>query len=149
MKNSLWFWETGICQRQYVEKKCYYSHSVQLRCLLEQKPTKTNLIFLPVTLAFPALAYNKTEVCPIEQDWGICKPKTHTKKRSLLTSPCLPLCYPTAARCPVQPRCHHRTHCHHSAFSGGAHNGQLQASICTKLNIYFRAANVTSNNNNN
>lgn len=50
-----------------------------LHRLLEQKLTKTNLIFLPVTLTFPALEYNKTEVGPVEQDGQILKPKAHTK----------------------------------------------------------------------
>ena len=107
-----------------------------LHSLLEPKPTKTNLIFLPITPTFPALQYNKPEVCPVEQDQGICKPKTHTKKRLILTSPCLLPCYPTAARCPFQPSCCHRTHCHHSAFSGRAQGGQLHLHK-TKHLIYW------------
>lgn len=84
-----------------------------LHGLLEQQPTKTNLIFLSITPIFPDLEYNKTEVGPVEQDWGVWKPKTHTKKRLILTSPHLPLRYPTAARCPFHTSCRHRTREHH------------------------------------
>lgn len=116
-----------------------------LHSLLEQKATKTNLIFLQVTLTFPALEYNKREVSPVEQDQQTENQK-HTQS-AILMFPGLSL-WPSCSQLPLPTQLPPLTQCHPSALSRAAVHRQLQMSICTEPSAQVRAANFTFHNNN-
>lgn len=116
-----------------------------LHRLLVQKPTKTNLIFLPVTLTFPALEYNKTEVGPVEQDGPILKPKAHTQCNTDVPRPPTVTqlqagapSNPAATADPVPPLCPLRDSCPQAAPDV----------LYTETNTQVRAVNFRSHNKN-